>query len=334
MSENSKMQTIGVLTSGGDAQGMNACIRAVTRYALNNGIKVKGILRGYSGLLEDDIIDLDAVSVGNIIHRGGTILYTARCLEFIDPDPKKAEAAIAHAADNAKKAGIQGLVVIGGDGSWKGAQKLSKHGLNVIGIPGTIDRDVACSDYTIGFDSAVSIALEAIIRLRDTSSSHERCSVIEVMGRKCGEIALWAGLTGGADAILIPERPETANFENILKVIQANRARGKKDNIIVVAEGVGGTVELAKRIQEETGIESRATILGHVQRGGIPTATDIMHASRMGVYAVKKLMQGANNRVVAFKDGKYCDFDIDEALAMERKPSIEIEEENEMISTY
>lgn len=334
MAENSKMQTIGVLTSGGDAQGMNACIRAVTRYALNNDIKVKGILKGYSGLLGDEIVDLDAVSVGNIIHRGGTILYTARCLEFIDPDPKKAEAAIAHAAENAKKAGIQGLVVIGGDGSWKGAQKLSKHGINVIGIPGTIDRDVACSDYTIGFDSAVSIALEAIIRLRDTSSSHERCSVIEVMGRKCGEIALWAGLTGGADAILIPERPETANFENILKVIQDNRARGKKDNIIVVAEGVGGTVELAKRIQEETGIESRATILGHVQRGGIPTATDIMHASRMGVYAVKLLMQGANNRVVAFKDGHYCDFDVDEALAMQRKPSIEIEEENEMISTY
>lgn len=329
-----EIRTIGVMTSGGDAQGMNAAIRAVTRAALNKGIKVKGIVRGYSGLLENDIIDLDAVTVGNIIHKGGTMLYTARCLEFIDPNPEKAAAAIERAANIAKAHGIDGLVVIGGDGSWKGAQKISKHGINVVGIPGTIDLDIACSEYTIGFDSAVNIALEAIVRLRDTSNSHERCSVIEVMGRHCGEIAFWAGLTGGADAILVPENPDSAKFENIVKIIMENRARGKKDNIIVVSEGVGGSVELAKRIQKEIGVESRATILGHVQRGGQPTATDIKHASMMGTYAVDLLAAGQNNRVVAYKGGKYVDYDIDEALAMTRTPSFDMEDANKRISTY
>lgn len=328
------IRTIGVLTSGGDAQGMNPCIRAVTRYALNQNVRVKGILKGYSGLLNNEIIELTAVAVGNIIHKGGTMLYTARCPEFIDPDPEKAAAAIERAANIAKAHGIDGMVVIGGDGSWKGAQKLSKYGINVVGVPGTIDRDIACTEYTIGFDSAVNIALEAIMRLRDTSSSHERCSVIEVMGRHCGEIALWAGLTGGADAILIPENPESANFDNILRVIMENRARGKKDNIIVVAEGIGGSVELAKRIEKVTGIESRATILGHVQRGGQPTATDIKHGSMMGAYAVDLLLQGKNNRVVAYRDGEYVDFDIDEALSMTREPSFDIERVNHMISTY
>lgn len=329
-----QIRTIGVLTSGGDAQGMNACIRAVTRAALNKGIKVQGIVRGYSGLLDNDIRELDAVSVGNIIHKGGTMLYTARCLEFIDPDPVKAEAYIEQAANNAKAHGIDGLVVIGGDGSFRGAQKISKHGINVVGVPGTIDLDIACTDYTIGFDSAVNIALEAVMRLRDTSSSHERCSVIEVMGRHCGEIARWAGLTGGADAILTPENPESANFENITKVIMENRARGKKDNIIVVAEGIGGSVELAKKIQNEIGIESRATILGHVQRGGQPTAVDIKHASMMGAYAVDLLEAGANNRVVAYKKGQYVNYDIDEALAMHRDPDWDIEDVNQRISTY
>lgn len=329
-----EIRTIGVLTSGGDAQGMNSCIRAVTRYALNKGVSVKGILKGYSGLLNNEIIELSAVSVGNIIHKGGTMLYTARCPEFIDPDPEKAAAAIERAANIAKAHGIDGMVVIGGDGSWKGAQKLSKHGINVVGIPGTIDRDIACSEYTIGFDSAVNIALEAIMRLRDTSSSHERCSVIEVMGRHCGEIALWAGLTGGADAILIPENPDSANFDNILRVIMENRARGKKDNIIVVAEGIGGSIELAQKIEKMTGIESRATILGHVQRGGHPTATDIKHGSMMGAYAVDLLLQGANNRVVAYRNGEYVNYDIDEALAMVREPSFDIERVNRAISTY
>lgn len=329
-----EIHTIGILTSGGDAQGMNACIRSAARSALNKGMKVKGILKGYSGLLYDEIVDLDAVTVGNIIHRGGTVLYTARCQEFIDPDPVKADAAIQKAASNGKSHGIDGLVVIGGDGSFKGAQKLSRYGINVVCIPGTIDRDIACTDYTIGFDSAVNIALEAIIRLRDTSGSHERCSVVEVMGRHCGEIALWAGLCGGADAILIPEKPETANIDHILEVIKENRARGKKHNIIVVAEGIGHSQELAKEIEQRTGIESRATVLGHVQRGGIPTAVDIKHATMMGDYAVDLLAKGANNRVVAFREGRYVDYDIDEALSMVRRPSFDIEEVNREVSTY
>lgn len=329
-----EIKTIGILTSGGDAQGMNAAIRAAARSAMNKGVTVKGIMQGYSGLLRNEIVDLNAVSVGNIIHHGGTVLYTARCPEFIDPDPEKAAAAIAKAAEVAKSHGIDGLVVIGGDGSWKGAQKLSKHGINVVGIPGTIDLDIACTDYTIGFDSAVNIALEAVIRLRDTSGSHYRCSVLEVMGRHCGEIALWAGLCGGADAILIPEHPESANLESILKVIQDNRARGKKHNIIVVSEGIGHSQELAKQIEEATGIESRATILGHVQRGGIPTARDIKHATMMGAYAVDLLLSGANNRVIAYRDAKYVDYDIDEALAMKRRPSFDIEEVNARVSTY
>jgi len=329
-----EIRTIGILTSGGDAQGMNAAIRAAARTAMNRGVNVKGIMQGFSGLLKNEIVDLSAVSVGNIIHHGGTVLYTARCPEFIDPDPDKAAAAIAKAAEMAKLHGIDGLVVIGGDGSWKGAQKLSKHGINVVGVPGTIDLDIACSDYTIGFDSAVNIALEAVIRLRDTSGSHYRCSVLEVMGRHCGEIALWAGLCGGADAILIPEEPETSNLENILQVIKANRARGKKHNIIVVSEGIGHSQELAKEIEKATGIESRATILGHVQRGGIPTAVDIKHATMMGSLAVDLLLEGKNNRVVAYRDAKYVDYDIDEALAMKRRPSFDIERVNRLVSTY
>ncbi|MBO6159489.1 MAG: 6-phosphofructokinase [Firmicutes bacterium] len=329
-----EIKTIGILTSGGDAQGMNAAIRAAARSAMNRGVSVKGIMQGYSGLLKNEIVDLNAVSVGNIIHHGGTVLYTARCPEFIDPDPEKADAAIRKAADVAKSHGIDGLVVIGGDGSWKGAQKLSKYGINVVGIPGTIDLDIACTDYTIGFDSAVNIALEAVIRLRDTSGSHFRCSVLEVMGRHCGEIALWAGMCGGADAILIPEEPESANLENVLKVINENRARGKKHNIIVVSEGIGHSQELAKAIEAETGIESRATILGHVQRGGIPTARDIKHATMMGAYAVDLLLSGANNRVIAYRDAKYVDYDIDEALAMKRRPSFDILEVNHRVSTY
>lgn len=329
-----EIHTIGVMTSGGDSQGMNACVRAVVRSALNKGLKVKGINRGFSGLMNGEVYDMNAKSAGNIINKGGTVLYTARCPEFIDKDPAKREAAYQKATDMCIANGIDGLVVIGGDGSWQGAQKLSQRGINVVGVPGTIDRDIACSEYTIGFDSAVNIALEAILRLRDTSASHERCSVIEVMGRHCGEIALWAGIGGGADAILIPEDPETHDFNYILNVIKHNRACGKNHNIIVVAEGVGKCTELAKKIQEVTGIDSRATVLGHVQRGGAPTALDIKHASMMGVYAVDLLASGENNRVVAYRDGKYVDFDIDEALAMQRKPSLDIAEVNRRISTY
>ncbi len=329
-----EIRTIGVMTSGGDSQGMNACVRAVVRSALNKGLKVKGISRGFSGLMNSEVFDMDAKSAGNIINKGGTVLYTARCPEFIDKDPAVREAAYQKAADKCNEFGIDGLVVIGGDGSWQGAQKLSQRGINVVGVPATIDRDIACSEYTIGFDSAVNIALEAILRLRDTSASHERCSVIEVMGRHCGEIALWAGIGGGADAILIPEDPATHDFNYILDVIKHNRTCGKNHNIIVVAEGVGKCTQLAKQIQEVTGIDSRATILGHVQRGGAPTALDIKHASMMGVYAVDLLAAGEDNRVVAYREGKYVDFDIDEALAMQKHPSLDIAEANRRISTY
>ena len=329
-----EIRTIGVLTSGGDAQGMNPCIRAVVRRALNKGLRVKGIRKGYNGLLNNDIFDMEARDVADIIHRGGTILYTARCTKFYEEEYQ------IKAAETARMHGIDGLVVIGGDGSFRGAQKLSKQGINVVGIPGTIDLDIPCSDYTIGFDTAVNIALDAIVRLRDTSASHERCSVIEVMGRRCGELALWAGLGGGADVIMIPEDPDSANFDHVLSVIRANRARGKNHNIIVVAEGmvadgyIEGSQKLAQKIQEVTGIESRATVLGHVQRGGSPTCLDVKHASMMGAYAVDLLCQGATDRVVAYKGNQYVDFDIDEALEMKRPPSLDILETNLSISIY
>ena len=323
-----QIRTIGVLTSGGDAQGMNACIRAVTRSALNKGIRVMGIRKGYNGLLRGDIVEMTAGSVADIIHRGGTILYTARCPEFLEPDNQK------RASEMCKVFGIDGLVVIGGDGSFRGAKDVSKFGINVVGIPGTIDLDIACTDYTIGFDSAVNVVMDAISRLRDTSASHERCSVVEVMGRHCGEIALWAGLATGADAIMIPEDKESADFERVVRIILENRARGKNLNIIIVSEGVGGSQELAKRIHEVTGIDSRTTILGHIQRGGRPTALDVKHASMMGVYAVELLAKGETDRVVAYKNGQYVDYDIDEALAMHRDVSMDIWKANVDISTY
>ena len=334
MATESKVKTIGILTSGGDAPGMNACIRSVVRYALNNGIKVKGIQKGYNGLLNDEVFDMTEKSVSNIIHRGGTVLYTARCAEFLQ------EVYQQKAADICRKHGIEGLVVIGGDGSFRGARDLSRFGINVVGVPGTIDLDIACTDYTIGFDTAANVVLDSIRRLRDTSASHERVSVIEVMGRHCGELALWAGITGGAEIILVPEEPKTAKFENILETIRQNREQGKDHNIIVVAEGIvadgilPSSENLALRIEKETGIESRATILGYVQRGGAPTAVDIKHATMMGAKAVELLMSGANNRVVAFKNNQYKDFDFSEALAMKRKFSRALLQANDLISNY
>lgn len=324
----SKIRKIGVLTSGGDAQGMNACVRAVVRRALNMGMEVMGIRRGYSGLLNGDMDPMTPNSVADIIARGGTMLYTARCEEMKQEKYQK------RAAEMCRIYGIEGLVVIGGDGSFMGAHTLSKQGINVVGIPGTIDRDIACTEYTIGFDSAVNVVYDAICKLRDTSSSHERCSVVEVMGRNCGEIAIWSGIATGADYIVIPEDPESNDFEKIVKVILENRKRGKKHNIIIVAEGVSGSQELAKRIQEVTGIDSRCTILGHVQRGGRPTVLDVKHASMMGSYAVELLANGADNRVVAYRDGKYVDFDINEALAMKKEPSLDIWNTNLNISIY
>lgn len=303
------VKTIGVLTSGGDAPGMNAATRAVVRTALAKGINVKGILKGYNGLLNEEIIDLDATSVSDTIDRGGTILYTARCLEFVDPEYQK------KGADICKKHGIDGLVVIGGDGSFKGAQKLSALGVNTIGVPGTIDLDIACTDYTIGFDTAINTAMSAIDKIRDTSTSHERCSIIEVMGRNAGHIALWCGIANGAEDILIPGKYDF-NEEKIIEKIIENKKKGKKHYIIVNAEGVGHSSSMAKRIEEATGIETRATILGHMQRGGSPSCKDRVYASMMGSMAVDLLAEGKTNRVVAYKNGEFVDYDIDEALAM------------------
>lgn len=303
------VKTIGVLTSGGDAPGMNAATRAVVRTALAKGINVKGILKGYNGLLNEEIIDMDATSVSDTIDRGGTILYTARCLEFVDPEYQK------KGADICKKHGIDGLVVIGGDGSFKGAQKLSALGVNTIGVPGTIDLDIACTDYTIGFDTAINTAMSAIDKIRDTSTSHERCSIIEVMGRNAGHIALWCGIANGAEDILIPGRYDF-NEEKIIEKIIENKKKGKKHYIIVNAEGVGHSSSMAKRIEEATGIETRATILGHMQRGGSPSCKDRVYASMMGSMAVDLLAEGKTNRVVAYKNGEFVDYDIDEALAM------------------
>ena len=306
-----EVQTIGVLTSGGDAPGMNAAIRAVVRQAIARGKKVKGIKRGYAGLLQEEIIDMDAHSVSEIIQRGGTILQTARCLEFIEPEVQK------KAADICKKHGIDGLVVIGGDGSFKGAQKLAALGINTIGLPGTIDLDIACTDYTIGFDTAINTAMEAIDKVRDTSTSHERCSIIEVMGRNAGYIALWCGIANGAEDILIPEQYDY-DEQKIINNIINNRKRGKKHHIIINAEGIGHSTSMARRIEAATGVETRATILGYMQRGGSPTCKDRVYASTMGALAVDLLCKGASNRVVGYRHGEFVDFDIDEALAMKK----------------
>ena len=304
-----EINTIGVLTSGGDAPGMNAAIRAVVRTALSKGKKVKGIMRGYQGLLEEEIIDMDAHSVSDIIQRGGTILGTARCMEFVTPEGQQ------KGADICRKHGIDGLVVIGGDGSFRGAQKLAHLGINTIGVPGTIDLDIACTDFTIGFDTAVNTAMDAIDKVRDTSTSHERCSIIEVMGRHAGYIALWCGIANGAKDILLPERYNHDEQKLINHIIES-RKKGKKHHIIINAEGIGHSASMAKRIEAATGMETRATILGHMQRGGSPTCKDRMYASIMGAYAADLLCQGASNRVVAYKGGDYVDFEIDEALAM------------------
>ena len=305
-----EVKTIGVLTSGGDAPGMNAAIRAVVRAGIASGLKVKGIRRGYAGLLDEDIIDMDTMSVTDIVQRGGTILFTSRCKEMVTPEGQK------RAADICRKHGIDGMVVIGGDGSFRGAQKLSANGINTIGIPGTIDLDIACTEYTIGFDTACNTAMEAIDKVRDTSASHERCSIIEVMGRTAGHIALWCGISNGSEYVLIPERKEENDVQEVIEKILSKRRIGKKHHIIVNAEGVGNSHAMAQRIEEATGIETRATVIGHIQRGGNPTCRDRVYASAMGAKAVDLLLAGETNRVVAYRDGEFCDFDIDEALAM------------------
>lgn len=311
-----QVKTIGVLTSGGDAPGMNAAIRAVIRTAISKGMKVKGIMRGYAGLLQEEIVDMSSTDVSNIIFRGGTILYTARCMEFVTAEGQQQGAEICH------KHGIDGIVVIGGDGSFRGAGKLAALGVNTIGVPGTIDLDIACTDYTIGFDTAVNTAMEAIDKVRDTSTSHERCSIIEVMGRNAGYIALWCGIANGAEDILLPERYD-GNEQALIDRIIENRKRGKKHNIIINAEGIGHSGSMARRIEAATGIETRATILGHMQRGGTPTCKDRVYASIMGARAAELLCEGKSNRLVAYKHGEFVDFDIQEALQMKKDISEE-----------
>ena len=311
MAAEKKIQTIGVLTSGGDSPGMNAAIRAVVRRGLALGMKVKGIRKGYDGLMNEEIIDMTARDVSDTIARGGTILYTARCAEMRTPEGQE------RAAEVCRKHGIDGLVVIGGDGSFAGAQKLANLGITTVGVPGTIDLDIACTEYTIGFDTAVNTAMEAIDKVRDTSTSHERCSIIEVMGRNAGYIALWCGIANGAEDILLPEKYDYDEQKIINNIIQ-NRKRGKKHHIIINAEGIGHSTSMAKRIEAATGIETRATILGHMQRGGSPTCKDRVYASIMGAYAVDLLAAGKTKRVVGYKNGEYIDFDINEALAMNK----------------
>ncbi|WP_094547779.1 6-phosphofructokinase [Petroclostridium xylanilyticum] len=304
-----EIKTIGVLTSGGDAPGMNAAIRAVVRAGIHYGLKVMGIRKGYNGLINGDIFEMNLRSVSDILHRGGTILQTARSAEFAT------EAGLNKAVTITKIFGIDGIVVIGGDGSFRGARDLSNLGVPTVGIPGTIDNDIACSDYTIGFDTALNTVKDAIDKIRDTATSHERCSVIEVMGRHAGYIAIHAGIATGAEAIIIPEK-EFDFHRDIIKPIIEGKHRGKKHDIVILAEGIGGAVEMAKKIQAETGIEARATILGHIQRGGSPTVMDRVIASQMGAKAVQLLKDGIGNRVIAMKDNKIVDFDIVEALNM------------------
>ena len=303
------IKTIGVLTSGGDAPGMNAAVRAVTRSAIAMGLNVKGIHRGYNGLIEGDIVDLNVRSVSDIIHRGGTVLYTARSPLF------KEEAGVDLAVENCKKFGIDGIVVIGGDGSFRGARDLSLKGIPCIGVPGTIDNDIASTEYTIGYDTAMNTAMEMVDKLRDTTQSHERCSVVEVMGRHAGWLALQTGIAVGATAILVPEINYDFQKDIVTEILSAKNT-GKMHFIIVVAEGVGNVHEIAERIEKETKIVTRATVLGHVQRGGSPTVRDRVMASEMGYEAVRLLKEGLGNRVIAYRDNKIVNYDIYEALAM------------------
>lgn len=301
---------IGVLTSGGDAPGMNAAVRAVCRAALQKGMEVVGIRRGYNGLLSGDVIEMNARTVSGIIQRGGTCIYTARCQEF------RTEEGIKKGRDKCIEMGLDGIVVIGGDGSFRGAAALSAQGIPCIGLPGTIDNDISCTEYTIGYDTAMNTAMEMIDKIRDTAQSHDRCSVIEVMGRHAGYIAINVGLAVGAEAVITPE--EEYDLDVICEKMKKVMTSGKKHFLIVVAEGVGKTAEITKIIEEKTGVETRATILGHVQRGGSPTVRDRVIATQMGFHAVELLEKGIGNRVVGMKDNKIYDVDIQEALSMKK----------------
>ena len=305
---------IGVLTSGGDAPGMNAAVRAVVRSAIVDGMEVVGIKRGFAGIFDEDFVTMDSRSVAGILTLGGTKLHTARCMEFYEEEYQK------KAADILRKHGIEGLVVIGGDGSFCGAAALSRLGIKVVGVPATIDMDIACTDYTIGFDTAINTAMDAIDKIRDSSAAHERCAIIEVMGRHAGYIALYSAIATGAEDVLLPEN-NGYDEEEIINRILENRSKGKSLHMIINAEGVGDSVALAGRIEAKTGIETRATLLGHMQRGGHPTCKDRVYASMMGVKAALLLKEGKTNRVVAYRGGEYVDLDINEALAMSKELS-------------
>lgn len=321
------MKTIGILTSGGDAPGMNAAIRAVVRSAIYYGCKVYGINRGYKGLLEEDLTEMNLSSVGDIIHRGGTILKSSRCEEFKTEEGRKLGVKVL------KKYGIDCLVVIGGDGSFNGAKKLSEMGFPAIGIPGTIDNDLEYTDYTIGFDTAMNTVIDAIGKIRDTSSSHERVNIVEVMGRNCGDLALYAGIAGGAETIIVPE--VDVKLDEIALRLKTTQKRGKRHSIIVMAEGVekvGSASDLKKVLTEQAGADVRVTVLGHVQRGGSPTAFDRILASRFGYRAVELLLEGKSSRVVGIKDNKIIDMDIQEALAMPKTFNRELYEMAKVLS--
>ncbi len=305
------MKKIAVLTSGGDAPGMNAAVRAVVRTALHENMEVYGVVRGYNGLIQDELIPMDLRTVSDTIHRGGTVLYTARSPEFCT------EEGMAKAVATCRRRGIEGVIVIGGDGSFRGARDLTAHGVPCIGIPATIDNDIACTESTIGYDTAANTVVDMVDKLRDTSQSHDRCSVVEVMGRHAGWLALSTGIAVGATAIVVPE-VEFDFQKDIVDKMKATAATGKHHFIIVVAEGVGNVEDLAKEIEKATGVESRATVLGHVQRGGSPSARDRNLASQMGNYAVHLLEQGKSNRVVAIRNNQFVDFDITEALEMKK----------------
>ena len=306
-----QVRRIGVLTSGGDAPGMNALIRAVVRTASAHDISVLGIRRGYSGLINGDIIEMAARSVDGIIRKGGTMLYTARCKEMLTDE------GLQKAADTCRYLGIDGLICCGGDGTFRGAQALSRKGVPCIGVPGTIDNDIVCTDYTIGFDTACNTAIECIDKLRDTMQSHERCSVVEVMGRRAGHLALHVGCAVGATAICLPERE--LNFDvDIIEKMRVGRIKGRNHHIIIVAEGYGAAQDVADRIHEATGIDTRVTILGHIQRGGSPSARDRVMATRMGYEAVMALEAGKTNRVIVFDDNRVTDLDIEEGLARQK----------------
>lgn len=316
--EGKKIRKIGVLTSGGDAPGMNAAIRAVVRTALFHDVQVIGIRKGYNGLINGEIKEMHSKDVSNVMNLGGTILHTARCPEMMTEEGLKKAAAIY------KILSLDALVVIGGDGSYRGMAELAKLGVNCIGIPATIDLDMNSTEYTIGFDTAVNTGMDALNKLRDTSSSHERCSVVEVMGRDAGYIAVWCGMVGGAEDVMFPEARDEIDSQKVIQQILANRSIGKRHNLIVVAEGVGGTQQLAKDIQDITGIQTRATILGHLQRGGSPTAIDRMHASMMGYHAVKAVLAGKENQVVGFNKGNYELIGLEEAFQMKKNLDQEI----------